>query len=96
MVRVSRVRVEFFGVARARAGRDAAEVECPEGATLGDLLASLVEAVPELNGAVISVDGRSLAEGSIASLDGECFTRDSSTVLPDGKPVLLLPAASGG
>ncbi|MHC4820812.1 MAG: ubiquitin family protein, partial [Planctomycetota bacterium] len=65
-------------------------------ATLGDLLASLVEEVPELNGAVISVDGRSLAEGSIASLDGESFTRDSSTVLPHGKPVLLLPAASGG
>lgn len=90
------IRVEFYGVARARAGRDAIEVTCGEGATLGDVLSAVVEAVPALTGAVIGVDGRSLAEGSIASLDGERFLRDPDSVIPAGCPVLLLPASSGG
>ncbi len=90
------LRVEFYGVARLRTGRDAVVLCLPAGATLGDALEHLAGILPELVGAVVAADRRSLAAGSIASLDGARFTRDPGSPLPAGKPLLLLPASSGG
>jgi hypothetical protein len=90
------LRVELYGVARSRTGRDAVVIPVPAGATLGDALALLAGPLPELVGPVIGTDRRSLAAGNVASLDGKTFTRDPDAALPEGKPLLLLPASSGG
>jgi hypothetical protein len=88
--------VEFYGIARARTGRDAVGLTVPPGATLGDAHARLAGPLPELVGPVIAADRRSLAPGNVASADGKVFLRDPAAVLPPGKPLLLLPASSGG
>lgn len=90
------LRVELFGIARLRAGRDAVVLLLPAGGTLGDAIAQLADLMPELVGPVFGADRRSLAEGSVASFDGGPFTRDPGAPLPAGKPLLLLPASSGG
>lgn len=90
------LKVELFGVARSRSGREGVVILVPAGATLGDALARLAEALPELVGPVLGTDRRSLAAGSVASLDGKAFTRDPAEPLPSGKPLLVLPASSGG
>lgn len=90
------LRVELYGIARLRAGRDAVVLLLPSGATLGDAIAQLADLLPELVGPVFGADRRSLAAGSIASLDGREFTRDPGSALPAGKPLLLMPASSGG
>jgi len=91
--RAAFLRVELYGIARQRAGREAVDV--PSSATLGEALGLLADAVPELVGSVIAVDG-GLAAGSIASLDGTRFVTDPATPLPEGRPLLLLPASAGG
>jgi len=90
------LRVELYGVARSRSGRDAVVIPVPAGATLGDALALLAGALPELVGPVLGPDRRSLAAGSVASLDGKTFLRDPAAPLAPGKPLLLLPASAGG
>ena len=90
------LRVELYGVARARTGRDAVVLAVPSNATLGDALALLAGVLPELVGPVIGADRQSLAAGSVASLGGKRFLRDPAGPLPPGKPLLLLPASSGG
>ena len=90
------LRVELYGVARSRTGRDAVEIEVPAGATLGDALALIAGVLPELVGPVLGPDRRSLASGSAASMDGKRFLRDPGEPLSPGKPLLLLPASSGG
>ncbi len=92
----ARLRVELYGVARHRAGRESVEIGFPEGGTLGDALFLVAAAVPSLVGPVIAADRRSLAAGSVASLDGERFVTDPATPLPEGRPLLLLPASAGG
>ena len=90
------LRVELYGVARSRTGRDAVVLTVPAGATLGDALVLLAAALPELVGPILGAGGRSLAEGSTVSLDGVRFTRDPATPLVPGKALLLMPASSGG
>ena len=90
------LRVELYGVARSRAGCDAAMVYLRPGATLGDALAALAAELPALVGPVLTADRRGLAPGSVASFDGKGFTRDPAERVPRGKPLLLLPASSGG
>jgi molybdopterin-guanine dinucleotide biosynthesis protein A len=94
-VEAGRFRVELYGVARQRAGADALDLWLPPGATLGEALAEAAAAAPALVGPVL--DGRGgLAAGSAASLDGTRFASDPDTPLPPGRPLLLLPASSGG
>ena len=81
---MSRVTVEFFGLARARAGQAEATVDA---ATLGEALA---QACPWL-----VQEGR-LAAGWLASLDGERFLGHLGEALPDGARVLVLQADAGG
>jgi len=90
------LRVEFYGLARARTGRDAVVLLLPAGATLGDALERLAASEPGLLGPVIAAGGRRLAAGSAASLDGKRFVSDPAEALPAGLPLLLVPAAAGG
>ena len=90
------LRVELYGVARSRTGRDAVVIAVPPGATLADALVRIAAALPELVGPVLGADRRSLAAGSVASMDGKRFLRDPAEPLAAGKALLLLPASAGG
>ncbi|MCE9634614.1 MAG: molybdenum cofactor guanylyltransferase [Planctomycetes bacterium] len=85
------VRVEFYDVARLRAGTAAIEVEA---ATLGDALREAAERLPALVPDVIR-DGR-LLEHWRANIDGERFVDDPELPLRSGSAVLLLSAQAGG
>jgi molybdopterin converting factor small subunit len=88
---VSRVRVEFFGLARSRSGVDAVDLEA---ATLGDVIKLLTEGFPAL--AETCFPGGTISSHWLFSLNGREFTRQNSTELADGDVLLLLSADAGG
>jgi molybdopterin converting factor small subunit len=83
--------VEFFGVPRARAGRN--ELELPTG-TVAEILTRIEAACPGLKGLRMA-DG-CLAPHYLLSLDGRTFLTDPSQSLTPGDRVLLLSADAGG
>ncbi len=83
--------VEFFGVPRARAGRN--ELELPTG-TVGEILTRIEAMCPGLKG-LRQADGR-LAPHYLLSLDGRAFLTDLNQSLSAGDRVLLLSADAGG
>lgn len=85
------IRIELFGIARARAGAAEAEFRAE---SLGEALRALAERHPELEGEVLR-DGAP-AEGWLVSLDGERFVDDPQTPLSDGARLLLISAHAGG
>ena len=85
------VRVELFGIVRARAGVAATTAV---GWTLGDVLADLATKFPTL--AEMCIDGRRLRPGFTANLGGERFVTAAETPLADGDTVLLLSLDAGG
>jgi molybdopterin-guanine dinucleotide biosynthesis protein A len=87
----ARVRVELFGIARARAGAAAAEVEA---GTLAEALRALAARFPGLEPDVLA--GGTLTEHYVVSLNGERFVRDPGTPLHPGDVLLLLGAQAGG
>ena len=68
-----KVVIELYGVARLRAGRGEISVE---GASIGEALAALERACPELSGAVL-VGGR-LTRHFRLSVNGRLFTSELS------------------
>lgn len=89
------VRVEFFGIARLRAGVSHTAVAAgPEGVTLAELLAELSERFPGL--AEDCLDGRRLRPPYVANLDGQRFVADPQLRLLDGQSLLILAADAGG
>ena len=85
------MRIELFGIARARAGTGVVVVDA---ATLGAAMRALQEACPSLAPEVIA-DGR-LTDGFLASLNGHAFVRDESTALAGSDSLLILGAQMGG
>ena len=85
------MRIELFGIARARAGREAVDVEA---ASLGAAIRALAEACPGLVPEVVA-DGR-LADGFLANLNGERFVADTSVPLSRADTLLILGAQAGG
>ena len=85
------ITVEFYGVARLRAGHAQIEVE---GTNLGDVLLAAERACPALCGAV--TDGGTLLSAYRASINGLEFTTDPSAPLKLGDSVLILAADAGG
>jgi molybdopterin converting factor small subunit len=90
------VRVEFFGLARQRAGIEHLAIALPEGrATLADVLALVGQAAPQLAASdVWSANG--LHPALAANLDGQRFVRDGQTLVCDGQSLLILSADAGG
>ena len=87
------IQVELFGVARLRAGvRDWTST----GHTLGEVLESLTDAFPVLEGSVVSRQPLSLLPSYRISLNGDRFVSDPSTPLTDGDLLLILSADVGG
>jgi len=85
------MRVELYGIARARAGREAVEVRAGE---LSAVLARLVEVCPGLAPEV--VDGARLSAGYLASLNGERFLEGAHAELAESDTLVILGAQAGG
>jgi len=85
------ISVEFFGVARSRAG--VADVTLDAGC-LRELLVRLQEQLPSLT--ELCIDNGELSPDWLLNINAAAFTRDLSTSLNDGDSVLLMPADAGG
>jgi molybdopterin converting factor small subunit len=85
---MSRVRVEFYGLARLRAGIAETGVVA---ATVGEAL----EAVEEATG-LCAIAGDAVAREFLVSLGGTRFTTDLGQSLADGDCLLILGADAGG
>ena len=83
--------VEFFGVARSRAGVASVTLDAD---CLQDVLVQLQDQLPSL--AELCIDNGELGSGWLLNINGAAFTRDLSTSLSDGDSVLLMPADAGG
>jgi molybdopterin converting factor small subunit len=85
------VRIEFYGIARQRAGVEFFEVE---GKTLGEVFDRLQVELPEFSAACLK-DGK-LRSGFLANVNGQTFLSKRETPLNDGDAVLFLSADAGG
>jgi sulfur-carrier protein len=89
------IRVEFFGMARQRAGVAELQLDAPVGGLqLGDALCELAVRLPQLGREMIS-DSR-LHPSFTANIDGRRFVSDPATVICDGQCLLILSADAGG
>jgi molybdopterin converting factor small subunit len=89
------VRVEFFGIARQRAGVSELSLDLPgSDARFGDALRALAARLPALAQELV-VGGR-LHESLTANLDGARFVSDPATPIRDGQCLLILSADAGG
>ena len=85
------VTVEFFGIARRRAGVERLDVEA---ATLGEALDKAAERLPDWADACVR-EGR-LARTFLASRNGNAFITERGEPLRDGDSLLILSADVGG
>ena len=83
------IRVEFYGLARLRAGRTDLLVDA---ATIDSALAAADIACPDLR----SRSGTGLAREYRVSVGGRYFTDNPAELLTDGESLLVLGADSGG
>ncbi|MCE9525295.1 MAG: MoaD/ThiS family protein [Planctomycetales bacterium] len=89
------LRVEFFGIARQRAGVARAELELPDNQTTMEAVFAVLSAMfPGLKDECIA-EGR-LRSGFSANLGGERFISDPATVLTENDCLLILSADAGG
>ena len=91
MSQVPTVRLELYGVPRARAG--SSELTVPA-RTLGEALAELERRLPVLRD--VCVLGGRLKPGYLVNINGQRFTSDVATPLAEGDSVLILSADAGG
>lgn len=88
------IHVEFYGIPRARAGRQRMTVSVPELGTLRDVYLELGRQLPRFAEACLAAG--QLRQGYLACIDGKQFTTDPRTKLADGTSLLILSADVGG
>lgn len=88
------IRVEFFGIARQRAGTSSIELETRGPLSLGMVLELVAERLPEF-GRECLADGR-LSKALAANVDGARFVSDPAIQLKSGQSLLILSADAGG
>ncbi len=88
------IHVEFFGVARQRAGVAAVDIPAGGPLRLATVLALLSERFPALADECFE-RGR-LRRGYICNVDGNRFVNASETSLDAGSTLLIMPADAGG
>ncbi len=89
------IRIEFFGLARQRAGVSELLLQVPSGQLpLADVLAAVAREAPQLNGPWIA--GGRLHSSLAANIDGQRFVSDPATPIRDGQSLLILSADAGG
>ena len=88
------IRVEFFGIARQRAGIGEISITPPQGHwALGNVLERVAGEIPQLRGLI---EGGRLDASLAANLDGDRFVNDPETEILDGQCLLVLSADAGG
>jgi len=85
------IRVEFYGIARQRAG--VAEINL-NAETLATACRRLRERLPAF--AESCLQGDALKPGYLASINGRTFTTDPETTLTPGDSLLILSSDAGG
>ncbi len=85
------IRVEFYGIARQRAGREFAEVQAQ---SLASALEQLAQRFPEF--ARTCVANGKLANGITANVNGDVFVSNGDCPLNEGDTLLILSADAGG
>lgn len=95
--RTMNVELRCFGPVREAVGAKTAERELPEGATVGDLLATLVADAPELEGQLRDESGE-VAESINVTVEGRNVRQLAGveTTLSDGDVVRIAPPVVGG
>lgn len=88
---VTQVRVEFFGIPRARAG---VSETLAEGDSLGELVLELSQRFPKLGESCF--DGPQFRPGYTANLSGDKFTTDPAAPLRENDSILILSLDAGG
>ena len=89
------IRVEFFGIARQRAGISDLTLDLGQLTTpLAEVLDQVAARLPEL-GRELIVAGR-LHESLTANIDGARFVHDPATLIRDHQSLLILSADAGG
>jgi sulfur-carrier protein len=90
------IRVEFYGLARQRAGVSDVRLNvAATEATLREVLSLVSDAAPGLSGSGLLVDGRLHPTLSV-NLGGQRFVSDPATPIQDGQCLLILSADAGG
>ena len=79
------VRLMFFATLRDRAGSKTAEMQVPEGTTVGDLRARVARDYPSLDSSLKS---------ALIAVNREYATEDA--LIPENAEVALFPPVSGG
>ena len=89
------IHVEFFGIARQRAGVSELRLDLRQDhALLSEVLSEIATRLPEL-GREFVAHGR-LHASLTANLDGARFVHDPATLICDGQSLLILSADAGG
>jgi molybdopterin converting factor small subunit len=89
------IRVEFFGIARQRAGVGQIEIDSSPGQlSLGEVLTTVGQRFPKL--AADCLAGNRPRPGFIINLGGQRFISQPDAIVRDGECVLLLSADAGG
>lgn len=87
--------VEFFGIPRVRTGvANVGVLEDRQSATLGEVLYCLCSKFPEFGADCVN-DGQ-LAQGYMASINGETFLRSGDARIMAGQSLLILSSDAGG
>jgi molybdopterin converting factor small subunit len=90
------VRVEFYGLARQRAGTPNVDIAIPgQDSTLTEVLALVGVALPQWRTSELWSEA-GLHPVLTANLDGQRFVADPLTPIRDGQSLLILSADAGG
>lgn len=89
------IRVEFYGLARQRAGVAETAVSAP----VGQL--SLADVLRDLSGRFPGLAGERFGEGCLppeltVNIDGQRFVRDPTVRIFDGQSLLIMSSDAGG
>jgi hypothetical protein len=89
------VHVEFYGIARERAGTNQLAFDMPHPEiSLGAVLERIAGTLPDFARECLS--GGRLQPSLTANLDGQQFVSDPSALIRDGQCLLILSADAGG
>lgn len=89
------VQVEFFGIARQRAGTSGVTVSMSgDTIRLDELFHVLADRCPQW--AAECLEGDCLRAGYLANINGQRFVRDPRTTMRSGDELLIMSADAGG
>ena len=88
------IHIEFYGVARQRAGVASASLPLAGPVSLKSVIAHLQSAYPDF--AEECLQGHSLCDNYVVNIDGHRFVRDMGTEIRDDACLLIMSADAGG